>query len=283
MQIDKLGNQQRRHLHRSGALQKDQNMIIPPTGWNKGPKAQRLNTKDVIMEIPSFVCVVIDCNPIWWGKLMDEHKDDRGILPKRIARSIASFFSSFKLMDSNNRLLVMGAKFKADKILYSDFDRESENSNSTILNNLQDFLFDDDSEVVDQLETKFSSSIAKCLCRSSKQPLLDWLPDLLACDITGGFYLKIDNPHGLLQNLICYFLPDPHQRPKLSIFMDKDVDYRPSCFCHHKLINVGWVCSVCLSVFCHFSPICATCQSVFKFLPALPKVTKKKKKVAEKK
>jgi len=43
------------------------------------------------------------------------------------------------------------------------------------------------------------------------------------------------------------------------------VDYRAACFCHRKLIDVGYVCSVCLSVFCSFTPICSTCDCNFQF------------------
>jgi hypothetical protein len=43
------------------------------------------------------------------------------------------------------------------------------------------------------------------------------------------------------------------------------VDFRAACFCHRKLIDVGYVCSVCLSVFCSFTPICSTCNCNFQF------------------
>ena len=45
--------------------------------------------------------------------------------------------------------------------------------------------------------------------------------------------------------------------------------FRAACFCHRELIDVGFVCSVCLSIFCKFSPICTTCHTVFK-APGLP-------------
>jgi hypothetical protein len=44
-----------------------------------------------------------------------------------------------------------------------------------------------------------------------------------------------------------------------------DVDYRAACFCHQKLISYGYICSVCLSVFCSFTPICSTCECNFEF------------------
>lgn len=41
------------------------------------------------------------------------------------------------------------------------------------------------------------------------------------------------------------------------------VDYRPACFCHHKLIDTGYVCSVCLSIYCDNTSTCSTCRSAF--------------------
>ena len=43
------------------------------------------------------------------------------------------------------------------------------------------------------------------------------------------------------------------------------VDFRAACFCHRQLIDIGFVCSVCLSVFCSFTPICTTCDCNFEF------------------
>lgn len=68
-----------------------------------------------------------------------------------------------------------------------------------------------------------------------------------ACDITGGIYLRIPQVNGLLQYLLWVFLPDPLERPKLTLPPKVQVDYRAACFCHRNLIDIGYVCSVCLS------------------------------------
>ncbi|XP_048771644.2 general transcription factor IIH subunit 3-like [Ostrea edulis] len=99
-----------------------------------------------------------------------------------------------------------------------------------------------------------------------------------ACDITGGIYLKIPQMKGLLQYLLWVFLPDPLERPKLTLPPKVQVDYRAACFCHRNLIDVGYVCSVCLSIFCAFSPICGTCQTTFKIFGPSKGVKKKSKK-----
>ncbi|XP_049619601.1 general transcription factor IIH subunit 3 [Syngnathus scovelli] len=97
-----------------------------------------------------------------------------------------------------------------------------------------------------------------------------------ACDITGGLYLKIPQKAALAQYLLWVFLPDGEQRSQLVLPPPAHVDYRAACFCHRNLIEIGYVCSVCLSIFCNFSPICTTCETAFKI--QLPQMVKGKKK-----
>ncbi|MBN3296577.1 TF2H3 factor, partial [Amia calva] len=102
-----------------------------------------------------------------------------------------------------------------------------------------------------------------------------------ACDITGGLYLKIPQKIALAQYLMWVFLPDCDQRSQLVLPPSVHVDYRAACFCHRNLIEIGYVCSVCLSIFCSFSPICTTCETAFKIsLPQMMKPKKKKLKLA---
>ncbi|XP_017771590.1 PREDICTED: general transcription factor IIH subunit 3 [Nicrophorus vespilloides] len=96
------------------------------------------------------------------------------------------------------------------------------------------------------------------------------------CDITSGMYLRVPQMQGLLQYLLWVFLPEPPIRQKLVLPPPVKVDYRAACFCHRELIDIGYVCSVCLSIFCKFSPICTTCHTVFK-IPSLGVKPKKKK------
>lgn len=102
-----------------------------------------------------------------------------------------------------------------------------------------------------------------------------------ACDITGGLYLKVPQRTALTQYLLWVFLPDADQRSQLVLPPPVHVDYRAACFCHRNLIEIGYVCSVCLSIFCNFSPICTTCETAFKIqLPQMVKAKKKKVKAA---
>ena len=91
-----------------------------------------------------------------------------------------------------------------------------------------------------------------------------------AADLTGGKYLRIPRPAGLLQYLLSVFLARAGLRSQLILPDCGDgsaisgVDFRSACFCHRKMVDLSYVCSVCLSVFCSFTPICSTCQTPFK-------------------
>lgn len=68
-----------------------------------------------------------------------------------------------------------------------------------------------------------------------------------ASDATGGVYMKPERPEGLLQYLMMAFLPDPTARRSLVMPSAGGVDFRAACFCHRKVVDIGFVCSVCLS------------------------------------
>ncbi|KAI8335990.1 TFIIH subunit Tfb4/p34 [Choanephora cucurbitarum] len=91
-----------------------------------------------------------------------------------------------------------------------------------------------------------------------------------AANITGGVYVKVENTQALLEYLMMAFLPDRYARHYLNLPSQDQVDYRAACFCHKKIVDIGYVCSVCLSIFCKWSPVCSTCKTKFAFRPMLP-------------
>ncbi|KAL6706779.1 RNA polymerase II transcription factor B subunit 4 [Coniothyrium glycines] len=109
-----------------------------------------------------------------------------------------------------------------------------------------------------------------------------------ASDATGGVYMKPERPEGLLQYLMMAFLPDTTARASLVIPSAGGVDFRAACFCHRKVVDIGFVCSVCLSIFCSASlpdNLCLTCGSYLSLRSAvtnppalIPRKKKKKKK-----
>jgi transcription initiation factor TFIIH subunit 3 len=68
-----------------------------------------------------------------------------------------------------------------------------------------------------------------------------------ASNITGGVYVKVENPQALLEYLMMAFLPDRYSRNYLNLPSQDQVDFRAACFCHKKIVDIGFVCSVCLS------------------------------------
>ncbi|XWS15117.1 hypothetical protein CRYUN_Cryun35bG0066600 [Craigia yunnanensis] len=81
--------------------------------------------------------------------------------------------------------------------------------------------------------------------------------------ITGGVHHKPQNLDGLFQYLMTIFAADLHSRRFLHLPKPVGVDFRASCFCHKNTIDMGYICSVCLSIFCKYHKKCSTCGSVF--------------------
>ncbi|KAF8469185.1 TFIIH subunit Tfb4/p34 [Kalaharituber pfeilii] len=108
-----------------------------------------------------------------------------------------------------------------------------------------------------------------------------------ASDATNGIYMHLKDAQGLLQYLMMGFLPDQTSRKHLVLPTQVNVDFRAACFCHKRVVDIGFVCSICLSIFC--SPpdgaICTTCGTKLDIStlghggkPAVLVVRKKKKK-----
>lgn len=84
-----------------------------------------------------------------------------------------------------------------------------------------------------------------------------------ACHLTGGHYYRLDGLDGLLQVLMTVYLPSRSIRPMLMFPAMDDVDFRAACFCHRRNVDIGYVCSVCLSIFCGPRKECLICRSEF--------------------
>ena len=111
-------------------------------------------------------------------------------------------------------------------------------------------------------------------------------PSLLqqAADATGGTYISLSHPQGLLQYLLFAYLPDATSRKYLIAPTEREVDFRAACFCHRRVVDIGFVCSVCLSIFCEVPEerVCYTCGTALRLgdygkKPVVRAVKKKKK------
>ncbi|KAK1059124.1 RNA polymerase II transcription factor B subunit 4, partial [Friedmanniomyces endolithicus] len=116
-----------------------------------------------------------------------------------------------------------------------------------------------------------------------------------AADTTNGIYLSLSNPlarAGMLQYLMFAFLPDAAARERLVMPGEGEgVDFRAACFCHKRVVDIGFVCSICLSIFCEplADGTCLLCGSHLSManygqkpvVVARPKKKGKKKRVVD--
>jgi len=100
--------------------------------------------------------------------------------------------------------------------------------------------------------------IDACLVGGSHSSLLQQ-----ACQLTGGIYTRPARPAVLVEYLLTIYTGDTYSRSFLMQPQAHDVDFRASCFCHKRAIDLGFVCSVCLSIFCEVLQECSTCGTVF--------------------
>uniref|UniRef100_A0A914DA66 General transcription factor IIH subunit 3 n=1 Tax=Acrobeloides nanus TaxID=290746 RepID=A0A914DA66_9BILA len=102
-----------------------------------------------------------------------------------------------------------------------------------------------------------------------------------ASDITAGTHMFIEKPELLLKDLMQNCLVNSSESHEVFNRSDPTIiDYRAACHCHHKLVQIGYVCSVCLTIQCVFTPICPTCNAIFSLPTTGPKKAKKRKKDA---
>ncbi|KAI1347752.1 TFIIH subunit Tfb4/p34 [Xylaria sp. FL0043] len=104
-----------------------------------------------------------------------------------------------------------------------------------------------------------------------------------AAFITNGIFLSAAaNPRGLLSYLMFGFLADVDARASLVTPTQDSVDFRAACFCHRKVVDTGFVCSICLSIFCDVpdGAECLTCGTKLALgnYGAKPAVVPRKKK-----
>ncbi|KAF9877814.1 transcription factor tfiih subunit [Colletotrichum karsti] len=105
--------------------------------------------------------------------------------------------------------------------------------------------------------------------------------------ITDGTFMQATSPRGLLSYLMFAYSADAEARSSLIPPTHHTVDFRAACFCHGRVVDTGFVCSICLSIFCDVpeNSECLTCGTKLALgsygaKPAVvPRKKKKKKKV----
>eukprot|EP00793_Prasinoderma_coloniale_P003221 PRCOL_00005856-RA len=87
----------------------------------------------------------------------------------------------------------------------------------------------------------------------------------VAAKVTGGSYSQRPGEgRGLLEALLCVAGADLHSRRFLAAPPAPAVDFRPVDFVTKEPVDVGYVCSVCLSVFGERVARCPTCGTEYR-------------------
>lgn len=94
--------------------------------------------------------------------------------------------------------------------------------------------------------------------------------------LTSGTYFRLDDGpsdgdkegatdmrSSLVQTLLTTYLPSRSMRGTMNLPTLEEIDFRAACFCHRRIVDIGYICSVCLSLFCQPRPFCLTCRSKF--------------------
>lgn len=93
-----------------------------------------------------------------------------------------------------------------------------------------------------------------------------------AADFTGGAYIDVAHPQGLVQYFMSTFLIDPATRQMVNLATQPEVDFRAVCFLTKQVVETGHVCSVCLCIMKDKPDgSCPICHTVFEStqLPSL--------------
>ncbi|XP_067264152.1 general transcription factor IIH subunit 3 isoform X3 [Chanodichthys erythropterus] len=252
----------------------------------------------------NVLVLVLDVNPVWWGQ--QAQREPKFTLSTCLD-ALMVLANAHLVMSRTNKLAVIANLYQESHFLYPSKQwRSGEDISAStdgkyeLLSATNDLFAEEIRKLMERTGQEVKSRIL--VIKASEDSTLQYMnfmnvifaaqkknilidacvldsdSGLLqqACDITGGLYLRIPQKIALAQYLLWVFLPDADQRSQLLLPPPVHVDYRAACFCHRNLIEIGYVCSVCLSIFCNFSPICTTCETAFKM--PLPQVAKTKKK-----
>ncbi|XP_022748641.1 RNA polymerase II transcription factor B subunit 4-like isoform X2 [Durio zibethinus] len=235
----------------------------------------------------SLVVVLLDTNPFFWSS--------SSLSFLQFLSHVLSFLNSILTLNQLNQVVVIATGYNSCDYIFDsslDLKRSLENGRmpvmcSSLLQKLEEFSFKDEQLSKEEPEGRIkcsllSGSLSMALCyiqRVFRSGALHPHPRVpidscymgaqnsaflqQASYITGGVHHKPQNLDGLFQYLMTIFAADLHSRSFLHLPKPVGVDFRASCFCHKNTIDMGYICSVCLSIFCKHHKKCSTCGSVF--------------------
>ncbi|KAL4196533.1 hypothetical protein AMTRI_Chr04g246610 [Amborella trichopoda] len=238
----------------------------------------------------------MDTNPYFWGAM------NGAAAFSQFLNQVLPFLNSILLLNQLNQLVVIATGVNSCDYLYdsSRVGHESEKRSTKgipghsleILQKLEDFIAKDQQlsnsdEAPGKICSLLSGSLSLALCYIQRilrtgpvhpQPRILCLqasPDgseqyvaiMNAIFSAQRSMVPIDScvvgseDSAFLQQMV--FATDLHSRRFLKLPTPTGVDFRASCFCHKEPIGMGYVCSVCLSIFCKYHTKCSTCGLLF--------------------
>jgi transcription initiation factor TFIIH subunit 3 len=84
-----------------------------------------------------------------------------------------------------------------------------------------------------------------------------------AAFLTHGYYYQTTSQKELIQVLFSIFIVPQKLRSDIILPNQSVTDLRPLCFCHKKTLEMGHVCTICLSIYCTRVDVCESCGTKF--------------------
>lgn len=81
--------------------------------------------------------------------------------------------------------------------------------------------------------------------------------------LTNGYYYQTTLQKELIQVLFTIFIVPKNLRSDLILPEQQVTDLRPLCFCHKNTLEMGHVCTICLSIYCGRVDVCSSCGTTF--------------------
>ncbi|KAF8973119.1 transcription factor Tfb4-domain-containing protein [Flammula alnicola] len=205
----------------------------------------------------SHLSVVLDLSPAHW------HQSDLSL--SSFLSQLLVFLNAHIALKHENTLAVFAAL--PGKRHQPDFSRAATPSNENHVSDPRILIL----SVSPDLSTSYIPIMNSIFSAQKLKITIDacqiFGPDTVflqqAAHLTGGAYLYLERRDALLQYLIMAFLPPPAIRKVLAVPTQDKIDFRAACFCHKNIVDIGFVCSVCLSIFCQPVPVCSTCRTKF--------------------
>ncbi|XP_071903789.1 general transcription and DNA repair factor IIH subunit TFB4-like isoform X3 [Coffea arabica] len=243
------------------------------------PVPSKILTDDV-----SLLMVLIDSNPHFWSSIKPHFSFSKFL------SHVLAFLNSILLLNQLNQVVVIATGINSCGYVFDSSSGSVSQRAESLLPKLEEFAENDESlsERDDDSgngvgSSLLSGSLSMALCyiqRVFRSGPLHPQPRIICLHGSPdgpGQYVAIMNSifsaqrsmvpidscvigiqhSAFLQQTV--FATDLHSRNFLQLPKPVGVDFRASCFCHKNTIDMGFICSVCLSIFCKHQKKCSTC------------------------